>query len=168
MKAALEAWGSKQNLFHQGFAKETDDGVVVAAAMAAAMAKPGIVLRRPVGSDQPFREHADLPTIESLILVHVKAKLQAKKHRRRQRLTKRELFRPHMLTNENGSGGKGSARKKRLQQRRPARAVTRLCQMPRRRSNPQGGSTRQPRPRLKRIARRSNNVLRWKKRAGTR
>jgi colicin import membrane protein len=62
MKAALEAWGSKQNLFHQGFAKETDDGEVVAAAMA----KPGIVLRRPVGSDQPFREHADLPTIESL------------------------------------------------------------------------------------------------------
>jgi colicin import membrane protein len=62
MKAALEAWGSKQNLFHQGFAKETDDGKVVAAAMA----KPGIVLRRPVGSDQPFREHADLPTVESL------------------------------------------------------------------------------------------------------
>jgi colicin import membrane protein len=62
MKAALEAWGSKQNLFHQGFAKETDDSEVVAAAMA----KPGVVLRRPVGSDQPFREHADLPTIESL------------------------------------------------------------------------------------------------------
>ena len=47
MKAALETWGSKQNLFHQGFAKETDDGEVVAAAMA----KPGVVLRRPVGSD---------------------------------------------------------------------------------------------------------------------
>jgi len=38
MKAALEAWGSKQNLFHQGFAKETDDSKVVAATMA----KPGI------------------------------------------------------------------------------------------------------------------------------
>jgi hypothetical protein len=25
MKAALEAWGSKQNLFQRGFAKETDD-----------------------------------------------------------------------------------------------------------------------------------------------
>ena len=34
--------------------------------VAAAMAKPGVVLRRPVGSDQPFREHADLPTVESL------------------------------------------------------------------------------------------------------
>src|SRR4029079_10341112 len=62
MKAALDAWGSKQNLFHQGFAKEADDSGVVAAAMA----KPGVVLRRPVGSDQPFREHADLPTVESL------------------------------------------------------------------------------------------------------
>jgi colicin import membrane protein len=62
MKAALEAWGSKQNLFHQGFAKETEDSEVVAAAMA----KPGVVLRRPVGTEQPFREHADLPTIESL------------------------------------------------------------------------------------------------------
>ena len=62
MKAALDAWGSKQNLFHQGFAKETDASEVVAAAMA----KPGVVLRRPVGSDQPFREHAGLPMVESL------------------------------------------------------------------------------------------------------
>ena len=79
MKAALEAWGSKQNLFHQGFAKETDDSEVVAAAMA----KPGVVLRRPVGSDQPFREHADLPTVESLEQVRVKARL-----RRSQRIPK--------------------------------------------------------------------------------
>jgi hypothetical protein len=26
------------------------------------MSKPGVVVRRPVGSDGPFREHADLPT----------------------------------------------------------------------------------------------------------
>jgi hypothetical protein len=26
------------------------------------MSKPGVVLRRPVGSDGPFSEHADLPT----------------------------------------------------------------------------------------------------------
>jgi colicin import membrane protein len=66
MKAALEAWGSKQNLFHQGFAKETDESEVVAAVMA----NPGVVLRRPVGSAQPFREHADLPTMESLNIPH--------------------------------------------------------------------------------------------------
>lgn len=58
MKAALEAWGARSNLFHQGLAKETDDSDIVAATMAA----PGVVLRRPVGSDGPFTEHAELPT----------------------------------------------------------------------------------------------------------
>jgi hypothetical protein len=62
MKAALEAWGSRNNLFHQGFAKETDDSEVIAAAMA----RPGLVLRRPVGSTKPFREHSELPTAASL------------------------------------------------------------------------------------------------------
>ena len=57
MKAALEAWGSKSNLFHQGFAKEVDDPEVVAVTMA----KPGVILRRPVGSNGPFKEHAALP-----------------------------------------------------------------------------------------------------------
>lgn len=57
MKAALDAWGAKSNLFHQGIAKETDDADIVAATMAA----PGVVLRRPVGSDGPFTEHAELP-----------------------------------------------------------------------------------------------------------
>lgn len=58
MKAALEAWGSKSNLFHQGFAREVDDPDVIAAAMS----KPGVILRRPVGSDGPFKEDADLPS----------------------------------------------------------------------------------------------------------
>lgn len=57
MKAALEAWGSRANLFHQGFARETHDAAIVAATMA----KPGVVLRRPVGSKGAFREQADLP-----------------------------------------------------------------------------------------------------------
>jgi colicin import membrane protein len=58
MKAALEAWGADSNLFHQGAAKETTDPDVVAATMA----KPGVVLRRPVGSSGRFTEHAALPT----------------------------------------------------------------------------------------------------------
>jgi hypothetical protein len=58
MKAALEAWGADSNLFHQGAAKESDDPAVIAATMK----KPGVVLRRPVGSDRPFSEHAELPT----------------------------------------------------------------------------------------------------------
>lgn len=57
MKAALEAWGADSNLFHQGAARESDDPDVIAATMA----KPGVVLRRPVGSNGPFSEHADLP-----------------------------------------------------------------------------------------------------------
>ena len=55
MKAALQAWGSETNLFHQGFAKETDDPAIVAATFA----KPGVVLRRQ--SDGAFSEHAELP-----------------------------------------------------------------------------------------------------------
>jgi len=55
MKAALEAWGADSNLFHQGAAKESDDPGVIAATMA----KPGVVLKRSVGS---FGEHAELPT----------------------------------------------------------------------------------------------------------
>jgi hypothetical protein len=57
MKAALEAWGADSNLFHQGAAKESHDPDVIAATMA----KPGVVLRRPVGSDGSFSEHAELP-----------------------------------------------------------------------------------------------------------
>jgi len=58
MKAALEAWGADSNLFHQGAAKESDDADVVAATMA----RPGVMLKRPVGSNGPFKEHAELPT----------------------------------------------------------------------------------------------------------
>jgi hypothetical protein len=57
MKAALEAWGADSNLFHQGAAKESDDADIIAATMT----KPGVVLRRPVGSDGSFGEHAELP-----------------------------------------------------------------------------------------------------------
>jgi len=58
MKAALEAGGAGSNLFHQGMAKETDEPDVVAATMA----KPGVVLKRPAGSSGRFAEHSDLPT----------------------------------------------------------------------------------------------------------
>jgi colicin import membrane protein len=48
MKAALAAWGAQSNLFHQDIAKQTNDPEVIAATMA----HPGIVLKRPVGSDR--------------------------------------------------------------------------------------------------------------------
>src|SRR5690242_2860692 len=58
MKAALEAWGAGSNLFHQGVAEETDDPDVVAATMS----KPGVVLKRPAGSNGRFAEQSDLPS----------------------------------------------------------------------------------------------------------
>lgn len=58
MKAALEAWGAGSNLFHQGVARETDNSDVVAATMS----KPGVVLKRPAGSNGRFAEQAELPT----------------------------------------------------------------------------------------------------------
>jgi hypothetical protein len=57
MKAALEAWGADSNLFHQGVAKETNDPEVIAATMA----QPGVILKRPVGSKEAFGEHSALP-----------------------------------------------------------------------------------------------------------
>jgi len=57
MKAALEAWGMGHNAFHHGFARETDDPKIVASTMA----KPGVVLRRPVGTRGAFTENAELP-----------------------------------------------------------------------------------------------------------
>src|SRR4029077_17692703 len=58
MKAALEAWGADSNLFHQCAAKQSEDPDVIAATMAA----PGVVLKRPVGSSGPFKEQAELPS----------------------------------------------------------------------------------------------------------
>jgi hypothetical protein len=58
MKAALEAWGADSNLFHQGAARETEDPGVVAATMAT----PGVVLKRPVGSNAQFKVNSELPT----------------------------------------------------------------------------------------------------------
>jgi len=57
MKAAAEAWGSDPDIFKRGFAKQTEDPKVVEATTAS----PGVVLRRPVGSDGEFTEKAALP-----------------------------------------------------------------------------------------------------------
>lgn len=60
MKAALKDWGIDVNLFQQGLARQTDDPAVIKAAESA----PGRVLRRPIGSKQPFREGAELPEVK--------------------------------------------------------------------------------------------------------
>jgi colicin import membrane protein len=62
MKAAAEAWGSQVDVFRRGFAKETQDPAIVAVTMA----RPGVVLKRPVGSNEPFSEHAALPSLPNI------------------------------------------------------------------------------------------------------
>jgi hypothetical protein len=72
--AALKAWGSRQNLFREGVASETKDPQAVTAALA----RPGVVLRRPVGSNAPFSENPGLPQIPKAPKKKPPAKIQAK------------------------------------------------------------------------------------------
>lgn len=57
-KAAAEAWKAGTREFAQGFASETHD----AEAIEAALACPGVVLRRPAGSGGAFKAVPDAPT----------------------------------------------------------------------------------------------------------
>jgi len=57
--AALRAWGMKHDLFAQGLARQTGDKAVIAATMA----KPGTVLRRPLGTKTVFGVEAELPKV---------------------------------------------------------------------------------------------------------
>ena len=61
--AALRAWGTHRNLFATGHARLATDE----AAMAAALEHPGTLLRRAVGSNDPFRvEPTSLPKAPEL------------------------------------------------------------------------------------------------------
>ena len=68
-KAALEAWGASAHLFTQGFAAETNEPALVKAALA----RPGMVLRRQFGSQGEFR--AERPALR---LVEAPAKAEPK------------------------------------------------------------------------------------------
>lgn len=61
MKAALSAWGMTHNVFADGLAKETKDAKIVEAAMA----QPGLVLRRPLGTRGAFTQDAELPKVKA-------------------------------------------------------------------------------------------------------
>jgi hypothetical protein len=60
-KSALAAWGSSTDLFRMGIARLTTDPAKVKAALA----KPGLVLRRPAGSAIAFSENPPLPQLQS-------------------------------------------------------------------------------------------------------
>jgi hypothetical protein len=133
MKAALEAWGADSNLFHQNFAKEVHDADIVKSAMA----HPGIVLKRPVGSTKPFAEPSELP--EDLVSTksdrhrlespgQTKAKMESRRSMPRKP-------RPHTIA-KSASGARSSVERKQCarppsgnappQLRRPRHACMRL------------------------------------------
>lgn len=56
-KAALQAWGARDDYFAHGVARVVDDAETVAAALA----QPGVVLKRPVGSAEDFVAAAKPP-----------------------------------------------------------------------------------------------------------
>ena len=132
MKAALEAWGSKSNLFHQGFAREVDDPDVIAATMS----KPGVILRRPVGSDGPFKEDADLPSDLSREKVKgrpQKASCKARQAASSARWTIRQPARPHWHMRESSGSAKASGGRKRPPGRKSVSAGSWRSRRPRRR-----------------------------------
>ena len=77
-KAALAAWGSKQDMFRAGFAFETKEADI----RKAALAKPGIVLRRAAGSKDSFSENPSLPRVPARVKAKAKAmpRMPAKRH----------------------------------------------------------------------------------------
>jgi len=131
MKAALEAWGAGSNLFHQGVARESGDPDVVAATVS----KPGVVLRRPVGSNGPFREHADLPTHlagDGPSTVQTR-QLRNRRSRPRERPTTRQPARPRLPSRGNNDGVKASAGRKRPPPRSSANDASRQSIKPKQR-----------------------------------
>ena len=113
MKAALEAWGADSNLFHQGAAKQSEDPDVVAATMA----KPGVMLKRPVGSNGPFKERAELPRDLAGDGRTKKAarKTRSRKPRKQRRRppTKRRSARPHSHSRRSTRAASANAQKMR-------------------------------------------------------
>jgi colicin import membrane protein len=83
--AALRAWGMKHDLFAQGLARQASDKATIETTMA----KPGTVLRRPLGSKGPFREDAELPDVKGI--PKRKKKTPARKARHEQQEAARAL-----------------------------------------------------------------------------
>jgi colicin import membrane protein len=166
MKAALEAWGSNSNLFHQGVAKESSDPKVIAAAMS----KPGVILWRPVGSNGPFKQHAQLPS--DLPADEVKSKPVRQRPQQKttspQRSTIRQAARRHSRSRKSSASVKASAGRKKAAG--PSSASNASEQSPRWKQGSQRPSENMMREQapLKLSARRSKNARSGRTRAGRR
>lgn len=79
MKAAAEAWGAKPTIFAQGFAAVTQD----TDAVAAALAQPGQVLKRPHGQAGAYKAQPDAPPMPKVTAKDRKAAKKAQEDRKR-------------------------------------------------------------------------------------
>jgi len=90
-KAASEAWGADAREFAQGFASVTQDEDAVTAALA----RPGVVLRRPAGSRGAYKAEPDEPSAPRLTAMQKRRATETKrkadeKARREKEKRKRE------------------------------------------------------------------------------
>ena len=85
MKAAAATWNESPRIFAQGFAAQTADP----AAIKAALAHPGQVLRRPHGSKAPFKLEPDKPEAPRLAPAHAKAAAKKQAERQREEATQK-------------------------------------------------------------------------------
>lgn len=85
MKAASAAWHASPRLFAQGFAAVTKD----ADAVEAALADPGVVLKRPHGRRMPYKAEPDAPAAPKLTGQQKKKAAAGKARRRKQMAAKR-------------------------------------------------------------------------------
>lgn len=138
MKAALEAWGAGSNLFHQGAARETDDPEVVAATMS----KPGMVLKRPAGSNGRFAEQAELPDLKDEAGGRKKSRRPEPKVHAPPRSATRMHARPLRSSSESRSGGRPSVVGKRRRGRRSGPSARSWSRKRRRRWTRRSGSTK--------------------------
>lgn len=84
MKAAAEAWHASPRLFAQGFAAPTKDNDAVTAALA----QPGVVLKRPHGKTGGYKAAPDAPAAPKPSRKQA-ARKQAQKRRQEQAAEKR-------------------------------------------------------------------------------
>ena len=80
MTAAVQAWGSNPRLFAQGFARVTQD----TEAVTAALAHPGVVLRRPHGQTGAFKINPEEPAVPKKTAAHKRMAAEAARAKARQ------------------------------------------------------------------------------------
>lgn len=123
-KAALTAWGAGSNLFAQGFASAVTDPQLTQAALA----KPGVVLKRQFGSRDEFAEsveslHAPKESQAESAARRAREKQDraaAQRTARKERETARERAQEERLAETRRAQAEWSAQKRRAQEERQA------------------------------------------------